>query len=99
MLTDREQLDATARKIAEAARAEQAKAQAQQPVATVQVVMTADGNVAATCKVPNRQVLIMMLEVAKLDLHEKLVQREREKAAAGPQIETPNAGGILIAGG
>jgi phosphopantothenate synthetase len=74
---------------------QQQQAAAQTVVAKVQVVMTADGNVSATCEVPNRQVLLMMLETAKLDLNALYV--ERTKKAAEPQIEVPGGGGILIA--
>lgn len=62
-------------------------------VASIHIHMTADGNVMAKCEVPNRQVLVMMLELTKLDMN----QRMQAKPADGPQIEVPGQGGILIA--
>jgi hypothetical protein len=66
-------------------------------VAEIRVVMSADGNVVAQCRVPNRLMMLGMLEQAKADLNAKLLE-EMKKAAEGPRIETPNGGGLLVAG-
>jgi hypothetical protein len=69
---------------------------AQAPVAQITVVMLANGHIQAQCKVPSPQVMLMMLEQAKLDLYQ--VFREQAKKAAEPAIETPNPQGVLVAG-
>lgn len=69
--------------------AAQIEAAPMQVVGKIEVVMTEDGQILAKCQCPSRQVMLMMLETAKLDLDFKLRQGAKpaiQVAPAGMQI-------------
>lgn len=56
-----------------------------QPVAVVTITMLSDGNIVCNCQTPNRNVFLMMLEAAKIDVMEQM----RKKAEAMIQEAPP----------
>lgn len=50
----------------------------QPPAAEIRIAMGPDGQIRATCTVPNRRIFLMMMETGKFDLERKLYEQEQE---------------------